>query len=308
MTTLALGRGSMIGLAICLFLIIALSFILGMVSVASRVHENTARTETAAARECVPAAGGAEAKGEGAEGKAAEGGGEGEGEGEDTIAGRARRQAQQTAKDQAQRATEGPLEEFSEMLREHLDEFRELFPQDPRLNPAIFLDKEIDEAKEDQDKQMQEMLFSDKPGGAEGGVPVEGQAAPAAEPAPAEKPKPVAAAPKPAPEPKLPTVQLPPMAPAGAQSSYTIDLGSFRSEANAESFAQEIHKRGYPVEIDAQRDAFGQGWYYVRLGHYPDSIEAAQQLEAFESREGINGVLVMQPPGQAPAAPAAAAK
>jgi len=288
----------MVVLALCLVVIVAFSFVLGMISEAS---SGGRRAEVVASASCVaPAAtgdGASEAPG------GVEGGGESRDEGEGNIGDRAGERAHLAAEQQARRAAEGPIEFVADKLREPLIELRQFFPSDPNLNPALFLDKEIEEGKEKQDTQMQALLFSGKSGGEGAMNAADGEETAALPPVPtigaapkAERPVPAAAPSKPTAPDKVAMVQLPPAAPSPGASVYTIELGSFRSVGNAQSFAGTIKRHGYPVEIDAEKDAFGQSWFYIRLGRYPDSMQAAAALSDFESREGIGGTLVVLPP------------
>jgi cell division septation protein DedD len=305
-------------------IVVAFSFALGMVS-ATRMRGADGVVVAAAAPQCVPAPASAEAAhgtaraehggtetvaADGEAGTGDTGSGEGEG-GEGNIFSRAQQHSRALGMERARVAAEGPINTFAEKLRDQIQEWLHFLPlpKDPRLDPMLFLNKEIDEAKEEQDSRLQDMISGKPPGGERAKTGATAAAKPAGE---GQKPgTAVATAPAAKPEdaPKLPVAQLPPSAPPASQTLYTIELGRFRSAGNAQSFAGDVKDRGYTVHIDSQKDGFGQDWFLVRLGQYSDSMEAARQLQIFEQREGMNGVLaVVVPPIQtaSAAAPAAA--
>ena len=151
----------------------------------------------------------------------------------------------------------------------------------------------------------------------------EGQAAPptpvdlslAQPPAPKPKPEPAAIEPKkedskpmlakveppakpellakvePPAKPEPPAKVEPPAKPeppkAEAKGRYTLQLSSFQSRAEADAFAAELKKAGYPLTI-TEANVEGKGtWFRVRLGSYGSHEEALAAKADFESKQKI---------------------
>ena len=95
---------------------------------------------------------------------------------------------------------------------------------------------------------------------------------------PPAAPKPIAAA-KPAPDAKpAPTVD-----PAKSKGKYTLQLTTFTTSADAESFVQK-----YPGAFVIAADVPGKGMVYrVRLGNYGSYKDAAAAKESFEKQHSM---------------------
>ncbi|MBT5873352.1 MAG: SPOR domain-containing protein [Candidatus Latescibacteria bacterium] len=75
--------------------------------------------------------------------------------------------------------------------------------------------------------------------------------------------------------------------------SYTIQIGAFRSQANATDLASNYESKGYEPYVLNTTDEGGTSWYSVRLGIYQDKDQArkvADQLLAQDT--SIREVLV----------------
>jgi type II secretory pathway predicted ATPase ExeA/cell division septation protein DedD len=67
--------------------------------------------------------------------------------------------------------------------------------------------------------------------------------------------------------------------------SYSVQVGAFLMEANAQRRADQLTSKGYTPQITAVTDPQERIWYTVRIGDFP-SIELAQKLaDEFSARE-----------------------
>jgi DedD protein len=126
-------------------------------------------------------------------------------------------------------------------------------------------------------------------------------AEPAATPEPASEPTPAPEpVPEPAPEPtpaevpgSAPTLEperpAPTLEPEVAEEArFTLQLSSFQSRAEADSFFNQLRDAGYePYMVEADVPERGGLWYRIRLGHYPSYDEAVAAKGAFEAAQGI---------------------
>lgn len=104
---------------------------------------------------------------------------------------------------------------------------------------------------------------------------------------------PPAAATPPAALPEIPVRALP--APVGKpQVIYSVELGFFLSAEIAQSYAQELQKRGIDVALVTQPDAGGRTWTYVRAGRFPDGAQALAYAQDLEARQRLPGMVVME--------------
>jgi len=67
--------------------------------------------------------------------------------------------------------------------------------------------------------------------------------------------------------------------------SYTVQVGSFSSKANAENLTQRLTRNGYPAYLEESASA-GQAAYRVRVGKFSSRKEAVDSEEKL-SREGF---------------------
>jgi DedD protein len=113
---------------------------------------------------------------------------------------------------------------------------------------------------------------------------------PAAAPKPEPEPEPEPA-PEPAPEPVVEasaTADAVKPASEPAAPRFTLQLSSFQSRAEADSFYNQLREAGYePYMVEADVPERGGLWYRIRLGHYPSYDEAVDAKGAFEADQGI---------------------
>jgi cell division septation protein DedD len=78
-----------------------------------------------------------------------------------------------------------------------------------------------------------------------------------------------------------------PTAPAGHEGGYQLQVSSFRTQPEANQFAEQLRARGhkaYAVEAHVP----GRGtWYRVRVGPFPTQAAAATYRTSFEAREHV---------------------
>lgn len=70
-----------------------------------------------------------------------------------------------------------------------------------------------------------------------------------------------------------------------ASMAYSIQVGAFLLQANAERRAAQLARMGYAPQITTVKDPGGRTWHTVRIGDYPTREEAQVQAEAFTARE-----------------------
>ena len=93
-------------------------------------------------------------------------------------------------------------------------------------------------------------------------------------------PKPIAAAPKPIAVAKPAPAVAPPVDPAKAKGKYTLQLSTFTTSADADSFVQK-----YPGAFVIAADVPGKGMVYrVRLGNYGSYKDAVAAKDSFEKQ------------------------
>jgi DedD protein len=76
-------------------------------------------------------------------------------------------------------------------------------------------------------------------------------------------------------------------APAGHDGNYQLQVSSFKTREEADTFAQQLRLRGhraYVLEAKVQ----GRGtWYRVRVGPFPTQAAAASYRSTFEAKEHV---------------------
>ncbi len=77
------------------------------------------------------------------------------------------------------------------------------------------------------------------------------------------------------------------VAPAGHEGGYQLQVSSFHTEAEADSFAQQLRARGHKAYVLEAHVQDRGTWYRVRIGPFPTQHAAAQYRTAFEDREHV---------------------
>lgn len=78
-----------------------------------------------------------------------------------------------------------------------------------------------------------------------------------------------------------------PIAPAGHDGSYQLQVSSFKTREEADTFAQELRVRGHRAYVLEAR-VEGRGvWYRVRVGPFPTQAAATSYRSTFETKEHV---------------------
>lgn len=76
-------------------------------------------------------------------------------------------------------------------------------------------------------------------------------------------------------------------APSGKEGGYQLQVSSFRTQAEADAFSNQLRARGhkaYTVEANVP----GRGkWFRVRIGPFSSQVQAANYRATFEAREHV---------------------
>lgn len=82
------------------------------------------------------------------------------------------------------------------------------------------------------------------------------------------------------------------MAPHGTDGAYVLQVVSYQSKEEAESFANTLRARGHKAFVTAA-DVPGRGRFNrVRIGPFSNRAEAAQYQDSFEGAEHMHTILV----------------
>ncbi|MEQ9617666.1 MAG: SPOR domain-containing protein [Deltaproteobacteria bacterium] len=85
-------------------------------------------------------------------------------------------------------------------------------------------------------------------------------------------------------------VALPPIDPKGL---YTVQIGSFQNQKQANSLASSLKSKGYPVFIKAMTTPDNENWYRVRVGTFGDIETAKKYGEGLKTMEpAVNLVFI----------------
>lgn len=85
--------------------------------------------------------------------------------------------------------------------------------------------------------------------------------------------------------------------PAG---DFTIELGVFVDEREAQGFVARVRARGYTPELAARRSMHGSIRYHVWLGRFAGGEQAIRAAETFYALEGLEARAVPAPAGAGP--------
>ena len=78
-----------------------------------------------------------------------------------------------------------------------------------------------------------------------------------------------------------------PAAPPGKEGGYQLQVSSFRSQTEAESFAAQLRARGHKAYVLEARVPNRGTWYRVRIGPFSSQHAAASYRVGFEGREHV---------------------
>jgi cell division septation protein DedD len=75
--------------------------------------------------------------------------------------------------------------------------------------------------------------------------------------------------------------------PPGREGGYQLQVSSFRTQSEAQAFADQLRARGHKAYfVEAHVPTRGT-WYRVRIGPFPTQRAAAQYRTSFEAREHV---------------------
>jgi DedD protein len=95
------------------------------------------------------------------------------------------------------------------------------------------------------------------------------------------------------------TTAAAPSAPSGHEGGYQLQVSSFRTQAEANQFADQLRARSHKAYV-VEAHVAGRGtWYRVRVGPFPTKQAAAAYRSSFETREHVVPFIVL-PQGVAP--------
>ncbi len=87
-----------------------------------------------------------------------------------------------------------------------------------------------------------------------------------------------------------------PSAPPGREGGYQLQVSSFRTQAEADSFAAQLRARNHKAYV-IEAHVPGRGtWYRVRIGPFPSQHAAASYRAGFEGREHVVPFIVPPAP------------
>jgi len=90
-----------------------------------------------------------------------------------------------------------------------------------------------------------------------------------------------------------------PNAPSGHEGGYQLQVSSFRTQAEANQFADQLRARSHKAYVIEAHVAGRGTWYRVRVGPFPSKQAAAAYRSSFETREHVVPFIVL-PQGVSP--------
>jgi DedD protein len=89
------------------------------------------------------------------------------------------------------------------------------------------------------------------------------------------------------------TTAAAPSAPSGHEGGYQLQVSSFRTQAEANQFADQLRARSHKAYV-VEAHVAGRGtWYRVRVGPFPSKQAAAAYRSSFETREHVVPFIVL---------------
>ena len=78
-----------------------------------------------------------------------------------------------------------------------------------------------------------------------------------------------------------------PTAPAGKDGGYQLQVSSFRTQTEAQHFADQLRARGHKAYV-IEAHVPGRGtWFRVRIGPFPSQAQASSYRQSFEAKEHV---------------------
>lgn len=79
---------------------------------------------------------------------------------------------------------------------------------------------------------------------------------------------------------------------AGSDGGYQLQIASFKDQADADDFVEELRKRGHPAYRQAAYVADRGLWHRVRIGPFKTKLAAGKYKAEFDKKERISSFLV----------------
>ena len=82
------------------------------------------------------------------------------------------------------------------------------------------------------------------------------------------------------------------LASAGSEGAWQVQVSSYKTDAEADAFAQQLRARGHKAHVQ-RAEIPGRGtWYRVKIGPVATQGEAIRYRTAFEAKEKVPGFVV----------------
>jgi cell division septation protein DedD len=91
------------------------------------------------------------------------------------------------------------------------------------------------------------------------------------------------------------TTKVASQAPSSAVTMFTLELGTFHTESDAQDLARMLSDKGYSVEIIQEATADGGVVLRVHSGRFPDRLLAGQMQKTLETDVGLGATIVAVP-------------
>jgi cell division septation protein DedD len=82
------------------------------------------------------------------------------------------------------------------------------------------------------------------------------------------------------------------MAVAGSEGGWQLQVSSFRTEAEADAFMQQLRARGHKAHVQRAEIPSRGTWYRVKIGPFATMNEATKYRSTFEAKEKMPGFVV----------------
>jgi cell division septation protein DedD len=86
------------------------------------------------------------------------------------------------------------------------------------------------------------------------------------------------------------TINPPPMPNTNEQGLYSIQVGFFENEKNADALTEKLKNKGYDAFMQWHVNENNKTVFRVFVGRYHDKTEAVEQAQEIRRREGLKSV------------------
>jgi cell division protein FtsN len=78
------------------------------------------------------------------------------------------------------------------------------------------------------------------------------------------------------------------------KSSFTIQVGSFRSDADAQKLKENLLKKGYDTYVETFEQSGQNIWYRVRVGGFETREKAVETMRILKEKEGMKAFIMLK--------------